>query len=634
MAIGSITMATHTTTSAEQIGAGKHHSSSGIVRSHHNKLHAALGCTTESKKRPHGDAFDGNAKNEELNDVHRFAVTPSPPSVLNENGAGTDLSRHTSNIRKTNKDNNNDADTSHHEDINGVNNKVKHEDDAAPPTIPSSIPSHSHYQHPMYYPPHPTNPMYYPYSDPAHPLNSYYQHPMYPPHPMYPMVYPYSGPPPPLNSYDQHPMYPPHPNHPSGYHWNMLFCPMPCDPPPSSGRVWGYENELSSQYKQPAAKIETPQKLRQQLRHKGIFPTNLTNHGVRRPHLSGTPSPPADTHPATAPLVHVPCYSLDVPKSTPIDCHDAETTTPSGEGEQNDGSAEWVQTLSNDDGSKEWEPSQYKHPATAPLVHVPCYYDAETTTPSGEGEQNDGSAEWVQTLSNDDGSKEWERTLSNCYAIHRKDAPIPQLNELVNFPEYMSNKPCPPDVWRCCVMCGLARPCSKKKVTNSSSGKNSNKNGPIEAGRSLSMSNSTTEDTPDTPRVPVVTCRDSTVRNNNNNIKCIRLSSSSLSMSSIQPPPPPPHIPLTHKGLCNICIENVWIVASSGLEIKWCVGCKRFCSWAAFGNKGLASCFSCREKWAAYKYQKKKNIISSYDLYKLKKVAISEENFFFIFSGV
>jgi hypothetical protein len=224
MVIGSTTTATHTTTSAEQIGAGEHHPSSGIVRGHHNNQHAALDCTTDSRKRPHGDAFDGNAKNEELNDVHRLAVTPSPPSVLNENGAGTDLSRHTSNIRKTNKDNNNDADTSHHEDINGVNNKVKHEDDAAPPTIPSSIPSHSHYQHPMYYPPHPTNPMYYPYSDPAPPLNSYYQHPMYPPHPMYPMVYPYSGPPPPLNSYDQHPMYPPHPNHPSGYHWNMLFC--------------------------------------------------------------------------------------------------------------------------------------------------------------------------------------------------------------------------------------------------------------------------------------------------------------------------------------------------------------------------------------------------------------------------
>ena len=34
-----------------------------------------------------------------------------------------------------------------------------------------------------------------------------------------------------------------------------------------------------------------PQKMRR-FSHKGIFPTNLTNHGVRRPHLSGSPSPP------------------------------------------------------------------------------------------------------------------------------------------------------------------------------------------------------------------------------------------------------------------------------------------------------------------------------------------------------
>jgi len=51
----------------------------------------------------------------------------------------------------------------------------------------------------------------------------------------------------------------------------------------------------------PATKNETPQKMRR-FSHKGIFPTNLTNHGVRRPHLSGSPTPPTSTfippHPA------------------------------------------------------------------------------------------------------------------------------------------------------------------------------------------------------------------------------------------------------------------------------------------------------------------------------------------------
>ena len=240
-----------------------------------------------------------------------------------------------------------------------------------------------------------------------------------------------------------------------------------------------------------------------------------------------------------------------------------------------------------------------------------------------------------------------------------KDAPIPEFNNLVNFPGHMSNKPCPniPDGMRCCVMCGQACPCSTggkttKKITTTSynvlpsGSSSSNNNGPIEAGRSSSMSNSTTEDT----RVPVVTSGssaslssgggavvplgDSTVGNNNN--KGVG-SSSSSSTSSIQPPPPPPHqyyppphlhhhipsnmtgsgasgyanIPTQNKGLCTICDVNVWIVASSGLEIKWCKGCKNFRPWAAFGDKGLATkCVRCRErqreKYALQKEEKDK----------------------------
>ena len=38
-------------------------------------------------------------------------------------------------------------------------------------------------------------------------------------------------------------------------------------------------------------------------------------------------------------------------------------------------------------------------------------------------------------------------------------------------------------------------------------------------------------------------------------------------------------------------------MTSSGLEIKWCKGCKNFRPWAAFGDKGLATkCVRCRER--------------------------------------
>jgi len=71
------------------------------------------------------------------------------------------------------------------------------------------------------------------------------------------------------------------------------------------------------------------------------------------------------------------------------------------------------------------------------------------------------------------------------------------------------------------------------------------------------------------------------------------------------------NIPTQNKGLCTICDVNVWIVTSSGLEIKWCKGCKNFRPWAAFGDKGLATkCVRCRErqreKYALQKEEKEK----------------------------
>jgi Zn-finger nucleic acid-binding protein len=70
-------------------------------------------------------------------------------------------------------------------------------------------------------------------------------------------------------------------------------------------------------------------------------------------------------------------------------------------------------------------------------------------------------------------------------------------------------------------------------------------------------------------------------------------------------------IPTQNKGLCTMCDVNVWVVVSTGLEIKWCKGCKNFRPWAAFGDKGLATkCLRCRErqreKYALQKEEKDK----------------------------
>ena len=70
-------------------------------------------------------------------------------------------------------------------------------------------------------------------------------------------------------------------------------------------------------------------------------------------------------------------------------------------------------------------------------------------------------------------------------------------------------------------------------------------------------------------------------------------------------------IPTQNKGLCTACDVNVWVVVQSGLEIKWCKGCKNFRPWASFGDKGLATkCVRCRErqreKYALQKEAKEK----------------------------
>lgn len=72
-------------------------------------------------------------------------------------------------------------------------------------------------------------------------------------------------------------------------------------------------------------------------------------------------------------------------------------------------------------------------------------------------------------------------------------------------------------------------------------------------------------------------------------------------------------IPTQNKGLCTLCDVNVWVVDSSGMQIKWCKGCKNFRCWASFGEKGHATkCLRCRErqreKYAAQKEEKEKKV--------------------------
>lgn len=155
-----------------------------------------------------------------------------------------------------------------------------------------------------------------------------------------------------------------------------------------------------------------------------------------------------------------------------------------------------------------------------------------------------------------------------------KSALVPEFTNLVNFPGHMSQKQSVnlPEGMRCCVMCGQACPCSSgnkcKKVK-----KPNGSEGPM-------LSRSGSQD---------------------------QLGDKNSGFAII---------PTQNKGLCTLCDVNVWVVVSSGLEIKWCKGCKNFRPWAAFGDKGLATkCLRCRErqreKYALQKEEKEKTRVPS-----------------------
>jgi Zn-finger nucleic acid-binding protein len=147
-----------------------------------------------------------------------------------------------------------------------------------------------------------------------------------------------------------------------------------------------------------------------------------------------------------------------------------------------------------------------------------------------------------------------------------KTAHVPEFTSLVNYPSNMTaakTSTTLPEGVRCCVMCGSACPCSAV-------GKNKKNKTKASGDGSLAARN---------------------VQNAEKQGLAI--------------------IPTQNKGLCTLCDVNVWIVATSGLEIKWCKGCKNFRPWAAFGDKGLATkCLRCRdrqrEKYAIQKEEKER----------------------------
>jgi Zn-finger nucleic acid-binding protein len=160
-----------------------------------------------------------------------------------------------------------------------------------------------------------------------------------------------------------------------------------------------------------------------------------------------------------------------------------------------------------------------------------------------------------------------------------KTASVPEFTSLVNFPAHMSQKQSVnlPEGMRCCVMCGQACPCStgtkkKSNCTLSSTNTKSNKS--------------------DGSLAP---------RSSNGQDHSMLGDKSGYAI-----------IPTQNKGLCTLCDVNVWVVVTTGLEIKWCKGCKNFRPWAAFGDKGLATkCLRCRErqreKYALQKEEKEKS---------------------------
>ncbi len=159
--------------------------------------------------------------------------------------------------------------------------------------------------------------------------------------------------------------------------------------------------------------------------------------------------------------------------------------------------------------------------------------------------------------------------------VEEEDA-IPDFQSLVNFPYHVTRRSgrgggsgdglLPSNAtFRRCVMCGEAR--------KASHGAGSKKN-PKKEEKNASTSTSPTKD-------------------------------AKATTSSPGQPSSRHIIPKQNKGLCTACDVAVWVVAKSGMKIKWCKGCKNFKLWKQFGEKTMATkCEKCREKQRE-KYAKK-----------------------------
>jgi len=168
-----------------------------------------------------------------------------------------------------------------------------------------------------------------------------------------------------------------------------------------------------------------------------------------------------------------------------------------------------------------------------------------------------------------------------------KHIQVPDIESLVNFPAYKFQKHpvrLPPGM-RYCVMCGEACPYGNNNSTKTREGPKTPRQYHQQPPNQQEVLSAAAAGA--SPRSAKKIAADSGGSNNLNAI-----------------------IPTQNKGLCTLCDINVWVVTATGLEIKWCKGCKNFKPWAAFGEKGLATkCLPCRdrqrERYAMQKVQVK-----------------------------
>ena len=195
-----------------------------------------------------------------------------------------------------------------------------------------------------------------------------------------------------------------------------------------------------------------------------------------------------------------------------------------------------------------------------------------------------------------------------------KDVQLPDFNSLVNFPGHMTKNPANvPDGMRCCVMCGQACKCTKVGKGNAKGGYTNHGPGTPQPQIVVSSSNNSSNNNNNNIPMAVPSSSSSATKplgdKSDNNNNCSTPITTNTTPLKQNPYLPKANIPTQNKGLCTICDVNVWVVVSTGLQIKWCKGCKNFKVWAAFGEKGLATkCVKCRARQREkYLYNKSDN---------------------------